>query len=193
MKMEDFKALSVEERLAKLNAHLLSLKDIPGRLDDKFKSGEFNFSYSLLKKNSESLGIAVDGKSYQAFPMGATIEASATSVERPASPKKAVTKSTPSSKQQQSFTADEIAFLKKLYADTVNAHFNGDPHFMLNDKPMLVVPTIFGAKKTTGISVYISQWERWNRFKEYYSHYSGTDLLAMAIEEFMEKYGPDES
>ena len=181
MKMEDFKALSVEERLAKLNNHLLGLKDMPGRLDDKFKSGDFNFSYSLLKKNAESLGIAVDGKSYKAFLMGATIEASATLQARP------------TLDQQQPFTADEIAFLKKLYADTVHSHYNGDSHFMLNDKPMLVVPTILGPKKTTGVSVFISQWERWKRFKQYYSHHSGTDLLAMALEEFMEKYGPNES
>ena len=48
-----------------------------------------------------------------------------------------------------------------------------------------------GAKKTTGISVYVELWGRWNEFKKQYPMYSGTDLMALALEEFMEKY--DES
>lgn len=36
--------------------------------------------------------------------------------------------------------------------------------------------------------VYIEQWERWNTFKQRHSMYSGTDLLAMGIEDFLEKY-----
>lgn len=67
MKMADFKALSLEERLTKLNNHLLKLKDVPGRLEENFKSGEFDFSYSLLKKAEKELGITVDGKAYCAY------------------------------------------------------------------------------------------------------------------------------
>ena len=62
MKMADFKAFSLEERLTKLNNHLLSLKQMEGRLEDNFKTREFDFSYSLLKKNAADLGIVVDGK-----------------------------------------------------------------------------------------------------------------------------------
>ena len=54
---------------------------------------------------------------------------------------------------------------------------------------MLVVPVMVGEKKTTGISVYTEQWARWSEFKKKYQMYSGTDLLALALEEFMEKYG----
>ena len=70
MKMNDFKALPLEEQLTKLNNHLLNLKDLAGRLEDNFKSEEFDFSYSLLKKNANELGITVDGKNYVAFKIG---------------------------------------------------------------------------------------------------------------------------
>lgn len=70
MKMNDFKALPLEEQLIKLNNHLLNLKNMGGRLEDNFKSGKFDFSYSLLKKNANELGITVDGKNYVAFKMG---------------------------------------------------------------------------------------------------------------------------
>lgn len=53
---------------------------------------------------------------------------------------------------------------------------------------MLVVPVMVGEKKTTGISVYTEQWEHWSAFKKKYQMYSGTDLLALVLEEFMEKY-----
>lgn len=36
MKMNEFKALSLEEQLIKLNNHLLNLKDMAGRLEDNF-------------------------------------------------------------------------------------------------------------------------------------------------------------
>ena len=60
------------------------------------------------------------------------------------------------------------------------------------NKPMLVMPKMDGEKTTTGISVYVEQWERWKKFKEQHNQYSGTDLLAMALQEFMDKYGPNE-
>ena len=41
------------------------------------------------------------------------------------------------------------------------------------------------------ISVYVELRERWGKFEKVYPMYSGTELLALALEEFMEKY--DES
>ena len=70
MNMPEFKALPIEEQLTRLNKHLLMIKDLPGRLEDNFKSGDFEFSYSLLKKDAPKLGITVDGKNYVAFKTG---------------------------------------------------------------------------------------------------------------------------
>lgn len=169
MKMADFKALSREEQITMLNNHLLSLKYIDGRLEDNFKTGEFDFSYSLLKKNAKELGIVVDGKNYVAYDTG----------DEPSAQQDVV-------KAQQTLTIEEIEFVKKLYADHQNN--NNEQQFFVNDKPMLVVPTLIGEKKTTGISVYIEQWKRWTAFKERYNMYSGTDLMALALDEFMDKY-----
>lgn len=183
MKMDEFKVLSMEERLTKLNKHLLSVKDLPGRLEDKFKSGEFDFSYSLLKKNAKSLGIVIDGKTYQAYAEG---------VEPPVQQNVVMSKqnnvkqaSQEVVKSQQTLTSAEIAFVKELYA---KSQLNNEQQFFVNDKPMLVVPIMAGSKKTTGISVYEEQWRHWSEFKAKHSQYSGTDLLAMAIQEFMDKY-----
>ena len=176
MKMADFKALTLSERLTKLNAHLLSLKSLEGRLEDNFKRGEFDFSYSLLKKNAADLGMIVDGKNYVAYGIGDEPPIQ-TNVINQTSNNDVV--------KQTSLTNEEIAFLKQLYAQSQR---NQEQLFLLDDKPMLVVPVMTGEKKTTSISVYIEQWERWNTFKQRHSMYSGTDLLAMAIEDFLEKY-----
>ena len=55
-------------------------------------------------------------------------------------------------------------------------------------KKILLLPHFAGSKKTTGISVYVELWERWGDFKKKYPMYSGTDLMAQALEEFMGKY-----
>jgi len=189
MKMADFKALSLEERLTKLNNHLLKLKDVPGRLEENFKSGEFDFSYSLLKKAEKELGITVDGKAYCAYAQidifnleNAATEQDVVKVEQ--NIVKQGFKDTVEA--QQTLTTDEIAFVKELYA---KSQLNNEQQFFVNDKPMLVVPVMVGEKKTTGISVYTEQWDRWSAFKKKHQMYSGTDLLALALEEFMEKYG----
>ena len=174
MKMADFKALSLEERLTRLNNHLLWLKQLEGRLEDNFKDGEFDFSYSLLKKNASDLGIFVDGKRYVAYATG----------DEPPAQQDIVKAKQDVVKAQQTLTIEEIKFVKQLFAD----HKNNEQQFFVNGKSMLVVPTMVGEKKTTGISVYIEQWERWTAFKERYNMYSGTDLMAMALEEFMDKY-----
>ena len=176
MKMADFKALSLEEGLTKLNNHLLSLKQLEGRLEDNFKTGAFDFSYSLLKKNAADLGIVVDGKHYVAYALG----------DEPPVQQDVVKQGFKDIvKVQQTLTNDEIAFVKELYAKSQR---NNEQQFFVNDKPMLVVPVMVGDKKTTGISVYTEQWDRWSAFKKKYQMYSGTDLLALALEEFMEKY-----
>lgn len=203
MKMADFKALSIEERITKLNKHLLSIKDLPGRLEDNFKNNEFEFSYSLLKKNAKNLGIAVDGKHYTAFRLDGfsqqnvinqTSEENVVKVQQDiVNVEKVVKQQQNNVKQdvvnaQQTLTNDEIAFIKDLYA---KSQLNNEQQFIVNGKPMLVVPTMVGAKKTTGISVYSEQWERWAQFKSKYNMYSGTDLLAMALQEFMDKYSDE--
>ena len=81
---------------------------------------------------------------------------------------------------QQTLTNDEISFVKQLYAKSQR---NNEQQFFVNDKQMLVVPVMTGDKKTTGISVYTEQWARWIAFKKKYQMYSGTDLLALALEE----------
>lgn len=186
MKMADFKALSRDEQLTRLNNHLLSLKQLEGRLEDNFKRGDFEFSYSLLKKNAADLSIVVDGKNYVAYAAGDEPPA-----KQVVKPKKDVIKQTFDDvvKSQQTLTDDEIAFVKELFA---KSQLNNEQQFVVNGKPMLVVPTMVGAKKTTGISVYVEQWERWTQFKQKHSMYSGTDLLAMALDEFMDKYDDGE-
>ena len=196
MKMADFKALSLEERLTKLNNHLLKLKDVPGRLEENLKSGEFDFSYSLLKKAEKELGITVDGKAYCAYAQidifnleNAATEQDVVMLEQNNVKQQQDTVKQASQeivKSQQTLTNAEIAFVKELYAKT---QLNNEQQFLVNDKPLLVVPVMTGAKKTTGISVYTEQWARWSEFKKKYQMYSGTDLLALALEEFMEKYG----
>lgn len=182
MKMADFKALSLEEQLTTINNHLTSIRGLSGRLEDNFKSGIMDFSYSLLKKNAKELGFVVDGKNYVAYAIGD---------EPPVKQDVVVSKQNNVKQQvivelQQTLTTDEIAFVKQLYkADQAN---NNEQQFFVNGKPMLVVPTMVGTKKTTGISVYIDQWERWTTFKERYNMYSGTDLMALALDEFMDKY-----
>lgn len=182
MKMADFKVLSRDEQITMLNNHLLSLKQLEGRLEDNFKRGDFDFSYSLLKKNAADLGIVVDGKNYVAYAAGDEPPAKQVAVK----PKQDVVKQTSDIvKSQQTLTDDEIAFVKELFA---KSQLNNEQQFVVNGKPMLVVPTMVGAKKTTGISVYVEQWERWTQFKQKHSMYSGTDLMAMALQEFMDKY-----
>lgn len=192
MKMADFKALSLDERLTRLNKHLLSLQQMEGRLEDNFKAGEFDFSYSLLKKNAADLGIVVDGKRYVAYAAGdePPVKQDIVKAKQDAVMLKQNNVKQDLVKSQQTLTTDEIAFIKDLYA---KSQLNNEQQFFVNDRPMLVVPTIVGAKKTTGISVYVEQWERWGKFKEQYAMYSGTDLLALALDEFMNKYDGDGS
>ena len=189
MKMADFKALPITERLTKLNKHLSNLKEMEGRLEDNFKSGEFDFSYSLLKKSAEELGITVDGKNYCAYSQVDifNLESAATEQDVVKTQQNLVKQASQEAvTSQQTLTTDEIAFVKELYA---KSQLNNEQQFFVNDKSMLVVPVMVGEKKTTGISVYTEQWARWSEFKKKYQMYSGTDLLALALEEFMEKYG----
>lgn len=187
MKMADFKVLSRDEQLTKLNNHLLSLQSMEGRLEDNFKRDEFDFSYSLLKKNAAELGIIVDGKNYVAYAAGNEPPAQQDIVK---AKQIAVKTKQDVVKSQQDLTSEELAFVKQLFKDH-QAH-NNEQQFIVNGKPMLVLPTMVGAKKTTGISVYIEQWERWADFKAKHNMYSGTDLLAMALQEFMDKYDDNE-
>ena len=193
MKMADFKALPLAERLTKLNKHLANLKGVPGRLEDNFKSGEFDFSYSLLKKAEQELGITVDGKNYCAYNQidifnleNAATEQDVVMLEHNNVKQQQDIVKQDTVEAQQTLTTDEIAFVKELYA---KSQLNNEQQFFVNDKSMLVVPVMVGEKKTTGISVYTEQWARWSEFKKKYQMYSGTDLLALALEEFMEKYG----
>lgn len=187
MKMADFKALSLEERLTKLNKHLLKLKEMDGRLEDNFKSDEFDFSYSLLKKNAEQLGITVDGKNYRAYYLLPHVATDIFEQENQSEQQEIVISKQNNVKQQQkvvkteelSLTIDEIRFVKELFTNKQD---------FVKAKQTLLLPQFVGAKKTTGISVYVELWERWGNFKKAYPMYSGTDLLALALEEFMEKY-----
>ena len=195
MKMADFKALPLEDKLTKLNKHLLSLKDLPGRLEDKFKNDEFEFSYSLLKKNAKDLGITVDGKNYRAYYLlpdipddvskqqkdteKITIETTKNDIENNniVKQKQQIVKS-----ENIELTTEEILFVKELFAKKQD---------VVKDKQLsetLFMPQFIGTKKTTGISVYVELWERWGKFKKQYAQYSGTDLMALALEEFMNKY-----
>lgn len=192
MKMTEFKALPLEEQLTKLNNHLLSLKDMAGRLEDNFKSEEFDFSYSLLKKNANELGIMVDGKNYMAFKMGD--KSQQVLVIDKQNNKKQIVKQKQSvvirndivnqqqvlvGKESIVLTKDELLFVKELFKNKQD---------LVKPKQNLFLPQFVGSKKTTGISVYVELWERWGEFKKKYPMYSGTDLMALALEEFMEKY-----
>ncbi len=182
--MVDFKELPIDDALTRLNNHLLSLKEMSGRLEDNFKSGEFEFGYSLLKKTAKSLGIVVDGKNYTAYKIGEKHPEYNIVMLKQNNVKKELTKNNKPSqgfvKQQQYLTEDEIVFIKSLFA--------AQQESIVKDKQILVVPQMEGAKKTTGINVYVDVWNRWKEFKSKYGMYSGTDLMAMALEEFMTKY-----
>lgn len=186
MKMNDFKALPLEEQLTKLNNHLLNVKDMPGRLEDNFKSEEFDFSYSLLKKNANELGITVDGKNYVAFKMG-DIPQQVIVIDKQNNKKQSVKQKQSVVNQQQGLlveesivlTNDELLFVKELFKNKQD---------FVKAKQNLFLPQFVGSKKTTGISVYVELWERWGDFKKKYPMYSGTDLMAQALEEFMGKY-----
>ena len=191
MKMNDFKALPLEEQLTKLNNHLLNLKDMPGRLDDNFKSEEFDFSYSLLKKNANELGITVDGKNYVAFKMGdkpqVLVIDKQDNKKQGVKQKQSIVKRNDVVIQQQTLvetesmvlTNDELIFVKELFKNKQN---------LVKPKQNLFLSQFGGMKKTTGISVYVELWERWGEFKKKFPMYSGTDLMAQALEEFMGKY-----
>ena len=192
MKMNDFKALPLEEQLTKLNNHLLNLKDMPGRLDDNFKSEEFDFSYSLLRKNANELGITVDGKNYVAFKMGnkpqqVLVIDKQDNKKQGVKQKQSIIKRNDVVIQQQTLvetesmvlTNDEIIFVKELFKNKQN---------LVKPKQNLFLSQFAGLKKTTGISVYVELWERWGEFKKKFPMYSGTDLMAQALEEFMGKY-----
>ncbi|MER2058060.1 MAG: hypothetical protein ABTA16_04505 [Niallia sp.] len=191
MKMNDFKALPLEEQLTKLNNHLLNLKDLAGRLEDNFKSDEFDFSYSLLKKNANELGIMVDGKNYVAFKMGdkpqQVFVIDKQNNKKQSVKQQSIVKRNDVVNQQQALvemestvlTNDELLFVKELFKNKQD---------LVKAKQNLFLPQFVGSKKTTGISVYVELWERWGDFKKKYPMYSGTDLMAQALEEFMGKY-----
>lgn len=192
MKMNDFKALPLEEQLTKLNNHLLNLKDMPGRLEDNFKSEEFDFSYSLLKKNANELGITVEGKNYVAFKMGdkpqqVFVTDKQNNKEQSVKQQQSIVKRNDVVNQQQALvktdsialTNDELLFVKELFKNKQD---------LVKAKQNLFLPQFAGSKKTTGISVYVELWDRWGDFKKKYPMYSGTDLMAQALEEFMGKY-----
>lgn len=192
MKMNDFKSLPLEEQLTKLNNHLLNLKDLAGRLEDNFKSGEFDFSYSLLKKNANELGITVDGKNYVAFktgdkPQQVFVTDKQNNKKQSVKQQQSIVKSNDVVNEQQALvetesivlTNDELLFVKELFKNKQD---------LVKAKQNLVLPQFMGSKKTTGISVYVELWERWGDFKKKYPMYSGTDLMALALEEFMGKY-----
>lgn len=181
MKMVDFKLLSTDEQITILNKHLLSIRDMPGRLEDNFKRGDIDFGYSMLKKSARSLGIMVDGKNYIAYKVDELPDSIVMLKQN--NVKQDLTKINNTSqevvKPQQTLTREEILFVKTLFKAQKST---------VNDKQMLLVPQMTGAKKTTGISVYVDVWGRWGAFKDEYKMYSGTDLMAMALEEFMAKY-----
>ena len=192
MKMAEFKALPLEEQLLRLNKRLLEVKDVPGRLEDKFKNDEFDFGYSLLTKTAKSLGIKVDGKNYCAYkldeePPVVTDKQKVVKDKSIVKQQQVIVKQENVVKQSQEvvkseepqLTTDEILLVKALFKDKDN---------LVKSQQTLFVPQMMGAKKTTGISVYIELWERWNEFKKKYPMYSGTDLMALALEEFMERY-----
>lgn len=176
MKMAEFKALSIDEQITKLNKHLSNIKNMPGRMDTNFKNDEFEFSYSLLKKDAKKLGIVVDGKQYLAYKLGE--KAPAVNGKQDVVKTEKVVKEQNNVEEKLHLTKDEILFVKDLF----------NKQELVKSKQTLFLPTFNGAKKTTGISVYVEIWERWGEFKKRYPMYSGTDLLALALEEFMEKY-----
>ncbi|MFJ5772542.1 hypothetical protein [Psychrobacillus sp. NPDC093180] len=179
MNMTEFRELPMDEGLTILNEYMLKIKNEPGRLEDKFKGGPFEFGYSLLTKHFRPLGIKLDKDTYQ-FVVGesnnlATLK---TTVEKK---KQEIVTS------EQSLTKEELMFVKQLFKEKqllVNVKSKRE---VVKEKK-LFVPQMTGEKMQSGISVYKDVWDRWRAFKEDYGMYSGTDLLTLALEEFMNKY-----
>lgn len=191
MKMAEFKELPIEDALTMLNEYMLSIKDVPGRLEDNFKDGPFGFGYSSLTKYFRTIGVKLDPYTYQFSSVNDVKPRQVVVKQKPVKKEQLVVKS------KQELTIEEIMFVKELF---VNKHsIVKESQELVNSKQepvkpsLLVVPVMSGAKKQTGISVYADVWERWGDFKKEYSMYSGTDLLTLAIEEFMDKYQEKDS
>lgn len=187
--MAEFKALPTEEGLTMLNEYMLSIKDIPGRLEEKFKDGPFEFGYSLLNKYFRGIGISLDKETYQ-FVSNDIVKVTNEVVKTKQDVvKREKPKEQTVVKQEQTLTTEEILFVKELFSRKQNDVKDTDGVV----KQTLFVPHMTGEKKQSGISVYADVWERWGEFKASYSMYSGTDLLTLALEEFMEKYNEKDS
>lgn len=191
MKMAEFKALPIEDGLTMLNEYMLNIKDIPGRLEEKFKNGPFEFGYSLLNKYFRGIGISLDKETYQFVSSNETTVKVTNEVVKPKQDvvKREKPKEHTIVKHEQTLTTEEILFVKELFSRKQNDVKDADAVV----KQTLFVPHMTGDKKQSGISVYADVWERWGEFKASYSMYSGTDLLTLALEEFMEKYNEKDS
>lgn len=174
MKFQEFKSLSTDEQIELLTNRLNEIKGLKGRMDENFKNEIFEFDLSNIRKSPE-LGYKVAN-----YAVHKIDEPVVKSKQKNVKEQKVV-------KQKQSvvkdenieLTKDEIMFVKELFKNKQD---------FVKTKQTLFVPQMLGDKKTTGISVYVELWERWGKFKKKHQMYSGTDLLALALEEFMEKY-----
>ena len=180
MKMKEFKELTTEEQLKLLNTHLSEIKGMKGRLEDKFSNETFEFSYSMLRKSFGELGIKVTN--YVAYKIDeepvVNVEQNVVKTSKNTEKSIVKTKQEIVKGENLSLTNDEILFVKQLFKEKQS---------IVNTKQTLTMQTFEGPKKTTGISVYVDLWEDWNEFKKKFP-YSSTDLMAMALKEFMEKY-----
>ena len=171
MKMKEFKELTTEEQLKLLNNRLSEVKNVRGSLEVKFPNEILEFSYSTLRKAFGELGIKVTN--YVAYKNDKETEV-VDDVEKPV----VKTKQEIVKDENLSLTNDEILFVKQLFKEKQS---------VVNSEQTLTMQTFVGPKKTTGISVYTEIWEEWNEFKKKFP-YSTTDLMAMALKEFMQKY-----
>lgn len=177
----------MDKQIELLTERLNEIKDIKGRLDEKFKNDVFEFDFSNFRKEKVKLGYEI--KNYVVYQLDGNVFETQKDVKQKQNVvneysdiKQNVVKEEQVIGEQISLTKDEILFVKELFKNKQE---------LVKPKQPLFLPNFSGTKKTTGISVYIELWERWGHFKKRYPMYSGTDLLALALEEFMEKY--DES
>lgn len=83
-------------------------------------------------------------------------------------------------------TSEEIEFIRTLMSQQQGVTS------VNNTEIELKISVKEGEKKTTGVSVYVDTWDEWMEFKKAYP-YSGTDVLDLALREFMDKYKKKES
>lgn len=147
MKIEEFRQLTEEEKVQKINERLLQLNREKKGVN-LFKCDDLEFSYQTATRIMQDLEYAKDGIEF---------------------------------KKEFKLNEKEILMLKNLAQNY---------EFMMKekvDKPE-VIRRPADRVNTTSVRMYNDVWSRWQLFCKEWSIYNGLDLMASALEEYMDKH-----